>query len=103
MENLLIEDDEKVGWNKNGEQNVQEFVYDLCLVGCCLTTSLVHFPALRTIMVNLWHLFGRVQISDLGDKRYLFKIFNKINIERVEKRITLDFQLLFIDLTSVKG
>ncbi|MBA0754230.1 hypothetical protein Gogos_022353, partial [Gossypium gossypioides] len=84
MDNLQIKDDEEVRWDNNGEQNAQGSIYEFCLVGCCLTTSVVYFPALRMTMMNLWHHFGGDQISELGDKRYLFKFFNKIDIERVE-------------------
>ncbi|MBA0635635.1 hypothetical protein Godav_025209 [Gossypium davidsonii] len=30
-------------------------VYELCLVGCCLTASVVHFPAMKNTTANLWH------------------------------------------------
>ncbi|MBA0553421.1 hypothetical protein Golob_012606, partial [Gossypium lobatum] len=40
----------------------------LQLVGCFLTTSIVHFPAMRSTMANLWHLVRGVQITDLGEK-----------------------------------
>ncbi|KAH1057269.1 hypothetical protein J1N35_035334 [Gossypium stocksii] len=29
---------------------------NLYLVGCFLTTSVIHFPAMRRTMANLWHL-----------------------------------------------
>ncbi|MBA0560808.1 hypothetical protein Golob_017685 [Gossypium lobatum] len=34
-------------------------------------------------MTNLWHLLGGVQISDVGGKRYLFKFFHELDIDRV--------------------
>ncbi|MBA0725184.1 hypothetical protein Golax_021789, partial [Gossypium laxum] len=40
----------------------------LQLVGCSLTASIVHFPAMRSTMANLWHLVRGVQITDLGEK-----------------------------------
>ncbi|KAK5795343.1 hypothetical protein PVK06_036605 [Gossypium arboreum] len=58
-------------------------VYDLCLVGCFLTTSVIHFPIMRSTMANLWHPLRGLQISDLGDKRFLFRFFHKMDIDRV--------------------
>ncbi|KAA3472243.1 reverse transcriptase [Gossypium australe] len=39
------------------------------LVGCFLTASVIHFPAMKSTMANLWHLVKGVQIQDLGEKR----------------------------------
>ncbi|MBA0609636.1 hypothetical protein Godav_021652, partial [Gossypium davidsonii] len=41
----------------------------LRLVGCFLTASIVHFPAMRSTMANLWHPVKGVQIRDLGEKK----------------------------------
>ncbi|KAH1114870.1 hypothetical protein J1N35_008248 [Gossypium stocksii] len=34
-------------------------------------------------MANLWHPLGGIQISDLGEKRYLFRFFHKVDVEHV--------------------
>ncbi|MFQ6620044.1 hypothetical protein Gotur_000817, partial [Gossypium turneri] len=57
----------------------------LQLVGCFLTASIVHFPAMRSTMANLWHPVKGVQIRDLGEKRYLFQFFHIMDLERVIK------------------
>ncbi|MBA0731677.1 hypothetical protein Golax_022676 [Gossypium laxum] len=81
MANIKLLDDE--------EEEIQEVVgaktfdYQFCLVGRCLTDSVVHFPSLRNTMADLWHLIGGIYITELGEKRYLFQFFNKINSERV--------------------
>ncbi|MBA0845251.1 hypothetical protein Goarm_022376, partial [Gossypium armourianum] len=41
------------------------------LVGCFLTTSTIHFPAMKSTMANLWHPVKGVRICDLGEKRVL--------------------------------
>lgn len=61
----------------------QNSTYESCLVGYFLTTSIFHFPTMRNMMVNLFHPIQGVQISYLGDWRYLFKFFHEIDIERV--------------------
>ncbi|MBA0640490.1 hypothetical protein Goklo_023422 [Gossypium klotzschianum] len=42
-------------------------------------------PTDGNTMKNLWNLLGGVQISDLGGKRYLLKIFHELDIEREEE------------------
>ena len=34
-------------------------------VGCFLTASIIHFPAMRSTMANLWHPVCGIQIRDL--------------------------------------
>ncbi|KAH1120798.1 hypothetical protein J1N35_003958 [Gossypium stocksii] len=41
------------------------------LVGCFLTASIIHFPAMKSTMTNLWHPVRGVQIRDLGEKSRL--------------------------------
>ncbi|KAK5824612.1 hypothetical protein PVK06_019393 [Gossypium arboreum] len=57
--------------------------YQFCLVGRCLTYSVVHFPYLRNTMADLWHPIGGICISDLGKKRYLFQFFHDVDVQRV--------------------
>ncbi|XP_040932119.1 uncharacterized protein [Gossypium hirsutum] len=55
------------------------------LVGCFLTASVIHFPAMRSTLVNLWHPVWGVQIRDMGEKMYLFQFFHIMDMERVIK------------------
>ncbi|MBA0727717.1 hypothetical protein Golax_000684 [Gossypium laxum] len=34
---------------------LQKSAYEYCLVGCFLTSSVVHFTVMKTTMANLWH------------------------------------------------
>ncbi|KAK5804835.1 hypothetical protein PVK06_032486 [Gossypium arboreum] len=71
------------GWGRRGFPGYWEeqiLIYRFCLVGCFLTASVVHFSAMRNTLANIWHPLEEVQISDLGDKRYLFKFFNELDI-----------------------
>ncbi|MBA0649708.1 hypothetical protein Goklo_017242, partial [Gossypium klotzschianum] len=68
------------------EEDVDEEVdHDYCLVGCFLTTRMVNFQAMKNTLVNVWHLIGGVVISDLDEKRFLFKFYHEVDIERVIK------------------
>ncbi|KAH1113865.1 hypothetical protein J1N35_007243 [Gossypium stocksii] len=50
---LDVEEEEGVQFELEGQP--QTLMYDLCLVGCCLTASVVNFPTLKNVMANLWH------------------------------------------------
>ncbi|MBA0575911.1 hypothetical protein Golob_025427 [Gossypium lobatum] len=47
------------------EENELEEDYKFCLVGSCLTNSVMHFPSLRNTMVDLWHPIGGISITYL--------------------------------------
>ncbi|KAK5772713.1 hypothetical protein PVK06_049007 [Gossypium arboreum] len=83
LEDLRLEESEEDDLSIPIGDEVQGPAFSFCLVGCFLTASVVHFPAMRNTMANLWHPLEGVQISDLGDKRYLFNFFNEVDIHRV--------------------
>ncbi|MBA0841059.1 hypothetical protein Goarm_003577, partial [Gossypium armourianum] len=62
MAYLCLNDEEKEVVKFGVEPNLQKLGYDLCLVGCCLTVSMVHFLAMKNTMANLWHILGGIQI-----------------------------------------
>ncbi|MBA0750811.1 hypothetical protein Gogos_002196 [Gossypium gossypioides] len=45
--------------------------------------SVVNFPSLRNTLANLWHPLGGATISDIGDKRILFRFYYEIDLKRV--------------------
>ncbi|MBA0603910.1 hypothetical protein Gorai_008537 [Gossypium raimondii] len=69
----------------------QSAVGEFQLVGCFLTASVIHFPAMKSTMANLWHPVYGVQIRDLGDKRYLFQFYHNLDMERVLKGLPWTF------------
>ncbi|MFQ6620274.1 hypothetical protein Gotur_000999, partial [Gossypium turneri] len=73
------------------EPSMQKEEEDFQLVGCFLTASIIHFPVMRSTMANLWHPVCGVQIRNLGDKRYLFKFFHNMDMERVLKGLPWTF------------
>ncbi|MBA0770301.1 hypothetical protein Gotri_018957 [Gossypium trilobum] len=67
MTNLkLLDDEEEVIHEVTGEES---FIFQFCLVGRCLTDSVVHFPSLRNTMADLWHPIGGICITEAGEKR----------------------------------
>ncbi|PPD77076.1 hypothetical protein GOBAR_DD25997 [Gossypium barbadense] len=77
------EEDDVIQIQENpGTERTEEF---LQLVRCFLTASIIHFPAMKSTMANLWHPVRRVRIQDLGEKRFLFQFFHYMDLERVLK------------------
>ncbi|KAH1097957.1 hypothetical protein J1N35_014878 [Gossypium stocksii] len=52
------------------DPRLQKSTYEHCLV-------------MKNTMANLWHPLGGVQILDLGVKRFLFKFFHEMDVDRV--------------------
>ncbi|KAK5811912.1 hypothetical protein PVK06_027297 [Gossypium arboreum] len=82
---LMINEEEdeilQIQVKPNTEREVEAFQ----LVGCFLTASIIHFPAMKSTMTNLWHPVRGVQIRDLEEKRYLFQFFHVMDMDRVLK------------------
>ncbi|MBA0766193.1 hypothetical protein Gotri_015258 [Gossypium trilobum] len=102
MANLKLLDDEEA------IHEVEEAVsaaYRFCLVGRCVTNSVVHFPSLRNTMADIWHPIGGICITELGEKRYLFQFFNEIDFVRVNAGIPWFFNnhLLILQTISEEG
>lgn len=83
LEELHLEDEEEDAFSFSAGEEAQNPSIGFCLVGCFLTASVVNFQATRNTLANLRHPLKGVQISDLGDNRYLFKFFNEVDIHRV--------------------
>ncbi|KAK5775830.1 hypothetical protein PVK06_043775 [Gossypium arboreum] len=77
------EEEEIIHIQKELDSSIEEV--EFCLAECFLTTSVIHFPAMKIIMTNFWHLVKRVQILDLAEKRFLFRFYYKMDLERVLK------------------
>ncbi|KAK5792371.1 hypothetical protein PVK06_033485 [Gossypium arboreum] len=69
LANLRLLDEEEEAFQE--EVAVVDRSYQFCLVGRCLTDSVVHFPSLRNIMANLWHPIGGICITDLIEKSFI--------------------------------
>ncbi|KAA3467263.1 nucleolin-like [Gossypium australe] len=83
FEDLTLNEGEEEAFALPEELAEQLSANNLCLVGCFLTASVVHYPAMRNTLANLWHPLEGVKISDLGERRFLFQFFNEIDIMRV--------------------
>lgn len=77
LASLNLLEDEEEAFCEEAMAVDNEFQY--CLVGRCLTNSVVHFPSLQNTMANLWHPIGGINIANMGDKSYLFQFFNDVD------------------------
>ncbi|MBA0636899.1 hypothetical protein Godav_000106, partial [Gossypium davidsonii] len=80
----LDDDDEEILQAQRDIESVSEEEV-LSLVGYFLTASIIHYPAMKSTMPNLWHPVKGIQIRDMGEKRYIFKFFHIMDMERVIK------------------
>ncbi|MBA0635815.1 hypothetical protein Godav_025038, partial [Gossypium davidsonii] len=92
------EDDEKriascllMGYNNEEEASsvhedgdLDNHKYEFYLVGYFLTESVINFQAIRNIMANIWHPLRGFVISNLREKRFLFRFYHELDIGRVE-------------------
>ncbi|MBA0812655.1 hypothetical protein Gohar_026600 [Gossypium harknessii] len=85
---LPIEDEEEETILLGVESSDQENFYANCFVGIFLTSSVVNFQAMRTMLENDWHPNGGVSILDLGDGKDPMRI----------QLYWVDFWILIYDL-----
>ncbi|MBA0572099.1 hypothetical protein Golob_002460 [Gossypium lobatum] len=86
----IFEEEEAPLWGQ-GNVDVIEEDYRLCLVGRMLTDSVVHFLSTRNTLADLWHTLGGVVISDIEEKSYLFRFYYEIDVKRVSEGMPWTF------------
>ncbi|KAE8681103.1 hypothetical protein F3Y22_tig00111342pilonHSYRG00154 [Hibiscus syriacus] len=40
---------------------------------------------MRTTLANVWHPIGGISISDLGERRFIFRLYNAVDADRLER------------------
>ncbi|KAG8490240.1 hypothetical protein CXB51_015783 [Gossypium anomalum] len=58
--------------------------YEHCFVGSFLKSSMINSPSMKVTLVNVWHPIGGISISDLNEGRYLFRLYHKVDVDRIE-------------------
>ncbi|MBA0617812.1 hypothetical protein Godav_027231 [Gossypium davidsonii] len=100
---LSLDKEEEDILQAQGDPDLINNEESLSLVGCFLTASIIHYPAMKSTLANLWHPVKGVQIRDLGEKRYLFKFFHVIDMERVIKGTPWTFNNHLLILHKLQG
>ncbi|MBA0803496.1 hypothetical protein Gohar_013704, partial [Gossypium harknessii] len=83
MANLNLADKEEEAFQEEELETEEDFRF--CLVRSCLTDSVVHFLSLRNTVADLWHPIGGIASTDLVEKRYLFKSFYKVDLNKTRQ------------------
>lgn len=84
LENLSLDDEDEVEFKIDAEtRNVDNLNYELSLVGRFLTNRVIRFSVMRATMSAVWKPGKGVLVKDLGQGRYLFQFFHKIDMMRV--------------------
>ncbi|KAE8716895.1 hypothetical protein F3Y22_tig00110105pilonHSYRG00012 [Hibiscus syriacus] len=58
--------------------------YDHCFVGSFLTSSVINFMSMRSTLANVWHPVGGISISEMGEGRILFRLYNEVDANRFD-------------------
>ncbi|KAA3460219.1 nucleolin-like [Gossypium australe] len=83
MDDINLVDTDLANLNIADEEDEPMLILDLCFVGRVLTDSVVHFPALKNTLADLWHPLRGVTITELENKRILFRFYSEVDMERV--------------------
>ncbi|GMI99100.1 hypothetical protein like AT3G31430 [Hibiscus trionum] len=83
LASLSIGDGEEEVFEVPSELLETEDDYAHCLVGKFLTSSVIHFLAMRNTLADLWHPLGGISITDIGEKRICFRFYTEIDMNRV--------------------
>ncbi|MBA0729878.1 hypothetical protein Golax_020488 [Gossypium laxum] len=57
---------------------------------------------MKSTLANLWHPICGVQIRDMGEKRYIFKFFHSMDMERVLKGLPWTFNNHLLILSKLR-
>ncbi|PPS01252.1 hypothetical protein GOBAR_AA19412 [Gossypium barbadense] len=83
LANLNISDDDEEIIEGQSINEKEDEEYELCLIGKVLTESVVHSPSMIRTLAEAWHPVSGISITDLGEKRSLFRFYHEIDIKRV--------------------
>ncbi|MBA0562302.1 hypothetical protein Golob_007357 [Gossypium lobatum] len=82
--NLSLEDEEEVVVQLASERLDLRASFENYFVGSFLTSSVVNFQSMRVTLTNVWHPIGGVSISDLNKRIFLFRLYHKMDTDRIK-------------------
>ncbi|KAK5824560.1 hypothetical protein PVK06_019340 [Gossypium arboreum] len=83
LANLQIMEEEDEPLVLNGDAVSTDLNYELCLVGRLLIESIVNFSLLKNTMADLWHPLQGVSITEMEDRRILFRFYSEVDLKLV--------------------
>ncbi|KAH1055290.1 hypothetical protein J1N35_033355 [Gossypium stocksii] len=104
LASLSIEEEEEAVTIPLGSKGQDGGVsYEHCFVGSFLTSSLINFPSMKVTLANAWHPIGGVSIFDLNEGRYLFRLYHKVDLDRIEAGGPWTFNSHLLLMHSLRG
>ncbi|XP_037494534.1 uncharacterized protein LOC119370436 [Jatropha curcas] len=80
--NRSLDDEEEEGLSFNIALVIADQGFEFFLVGMLLTYSPINFTSMKSVLVDLWHPLGGITITDIGAKRFLFRFYNQVDMDR---------------------
>ncbi|MBA0662923.1 hypothetical protein Goklo_006985 [Gossypium klotzschianum] len=77
--------------------------YEHCFVGSFLTSSGINFPSMKVTLANVWHPIGGISIFDLNEGRYLFRLYHKVDVDRIEAGGSWTFKSHLLVMHRLRG
>ncbi|KAA3464259.1 nucleolin-like [Gossypium australe] len=99
LANLNIMDEEEEPMLVIDDNTAQ--LQDLYLVGKVLTDSVVNFSALKNTLANLWHQLRGVTITELEEKRILFRFYSEADSKRGLNTVPLWETVFWVQIHNV--
>ncbi|MBA0702852.1 hypothetical protein Goari_022008, partial [Gossypium aridum] len=85
LANLRVSNEEEDAFQEDAKEMERDIKFSL--VGTCFTNSVLHFSSHRNSMADLWHPIGGIAITNIGEKRYSFKFFHTVDMNKVRVRV----------------
>ncbi|MBA0771799.1 hypothetical protein Gotri_007272 [Gossypium trilobum] len=96
---LSLEDDEEVVVQLASERLDLGASFENCFVGSFLTSSVVNFQSMRATLANVWHPIGGISISDLNKGIFLFRLYHKMDMDRIKASgVLLEYDVKVVSL-----
>ncbi|MBA0765731.1 hypothetical protein Gotri_014884 [Gossypium trilobum] len=83
LANLRLSNEEEDAFQEDAKEMERDIKFSL--VETCLTNSVLHFSSFRNTIADLWHPIGGITITNIGEKRYSFKFFHTVDMNKVLK------------------
>ncbi|KAE8676707.1 hypothetical protein F3Y22_tig00111582pilonHSYRG00737 [Hibiscus syriacus] len=84
LEGLVLDENEENILIIENSVTAPSITFDNCFVSSFLTSSTINFMAMRSTLATVWHPIGEIAITELGDGRYLFRLYHHIDFNRIE-------------------
>ncbi|CAH9061651.1 unnamed protein product [Cuscuta europaea] len=97
------EEDMDLDDTEAGKELKEEIRPGFPVVGVLLTDRKVRFPAIKEMLSSLWRLSKGLSVKEVGEKRYLFTFYHRLDMNRVLDGGPWQFEKSLLLLKEVKS